>query len=903
MATSSDVAFEVFVKRAVTTIQKEAWGRNSVELRAACTSFLQTLEQHEAGVPFEGSLSVLVLQPLALACATTSSPKVAELALGCLHKLVSHAWLYGESSLFESLMDDGSDVVTQVIRMVVKCGEMPGESLQLQVVQALLTFTTAEHFVAHGDCLMAAVRTVFNLALGADAEIIKRTAGGALLQILNTVVKRITSNMHHVGDNQADGADNAADNTSGAATAASPQRAGRLPRATAGDAPAANGGHAPPPTMRSIARTTSGELHPQAEAQAHVRSCIAGSTPATGGGDLRAGGEPGELASDARTAQFASMAEQRDLRGLEEAIGASSDNLAADAAAAAAGGGGANDDDGGAADGGGDHPHAEGRPSLDRVGSGGAGGGSGGGMPPRGAAEPGGSGGGGAGTSVARTSDSSGGARAPLGAAQQGGAPFGYPGGQQRRMQSLTSLSVMERDVLHVLTAFCKLASRESGLTDVEAYLHQGKLLALELITKVLHNPQHSWVHVRDEFCRHLRQPLCITLLRNCSTTDAPAFALAIKLLVTVMMKRKLRTMLKAELGAFYPLFVLRPLELGRQDLPTLHTVLVAIRPLCAEPQLLVDLFVNYDCDLQAPCLYERTIASLSRLAHLTDAGLESRPHQMGKVQEQARRIELVRSEALRSALSVVGVLKEWASPIREALEARQAAQAQQALLAAAATAPTDEDDPRTTGPGGYGGAALTREPEVERFEAAHSHKASLARGLMMINVKPIKGIQYLLSRGLIPGDQSPASIAAFLRAHISELSKTALGELFGEHDDFSIAIMHAWVDSAPGSWAGVPIDSALRLLLEQFRLPGEAQKIDRIMEKFAERYVIDNPGRVATADGAYVLAFSIIMLNTDAHNPLAERRLAKSNFVEMNTAQVMLPPTDHTASAAEAAG
>lgn len=62
----------------------------------------------------------------------------------------------------------------------------------------------------------------------------------------------------------------------------------------------------------------------------------------------------------------------------------------------------------------------------------------------------------------------------------------------------------------------------------------------------------------------------------------------------------------------------------------------------------------------------------------------------------------------------------------------------------------------------------------------------------------------------------------------------------------------------------------------------GEAQKIDRIMEKFAERYCRDNPGRFRSADGAYLLAFAIIMLNTDAHNPLAEARLRKQDFVAM---------------------
>jgi Sec7-like guanine-nucleotide exchange factor len=39
---------------------------------------------------------------------------------------------------------------------------------------------------------------------------------------------------------------------------------------------------------------------------------------------------------------------------------------------------------------------------------------------------------------------------------------------------------------------------------------------------------------------------------------------------------------------------------------------------------------------------------------------------------------------------------------------------------------------------------------------------------------------------------------------------------------------------------------SALRLYLERFRLPGEAQKIDRMMEKFAEKFCRDNPGNVS---------------------------------------------------------
>ncbi len=82
-------------------------------------------------------------------------------------------------------------------------------------------------------------------------------------------------------------------------------------------------------------------------------------------------------------------------------------------------------------------------------------------------------------------------------------------------------------------------------------------------------------------------------------------------------------------------------------------------------------------------------------------------------------------------------------------------------------------------------------------------------------------------------------------------------------------------------------IDEALRAFLLPFRLPGEAQKIDRLMEAFAERYVRDNPAAFRNADAAYVLSFAVIMLNTDAHNPLAERRLDKAAFVAMTTLPV----------------
>lgn len=75
---------------------------------------------------------------------------------------------------------------------------------------------------------------------------------------------------------------------------------------------------------------------------------------------------------------------------------------------------------------------------------------------------------------------------------------------------------------------------------------------------------------------------------------------------------------------------------------------------------------------------------------------------------------------------------------------------------------------------------------------------------------------------------------------------------------------------------------TALRYFLEGFRLPGEAQKIDRLMEKFASRYCECNPnnGLFTSADTAYILGFSIIMLTTDLHSPQVKNKMTKEQYI-----------------------
>ncbi|KOB74016.1 putative Cytohesin-1, partial [Operophtera brumata] len=132
-----------------------------------------------------------------------------------------------------------------------------------------------------------------------------------------------------------------------------------------------------------------------------------------------------------------------------------------------------------------------------------------------------------------------------------------------------------------------------------------------------------------------------------------------------------------------------------------------------------------------------------------------------------------------------------------------------------------------------------------------NSKAKQMSIGRKKFNMDPKKGIEYLYENGLL--QRTAEDVAQFL--HKGEgLSKTAIGDYLGE-----------------------------RQFLWSFRLPGEAQKIDRMMECFAQRYCQLNPDIFTNADTCYVLSFAIIMLNTSLHNPSVKDKPAPEQFVAMN--------------------
>ncbi|KAJ7169573.1 hypothetical protein C8R46DRAFT_1089245 [Mycena filopes] len=113
-------------------------------------------------------------------------------------------------------------------------------------------------------------------------------------------------------------------------------------------------------------------------------------------------------------------------------------------------------------------------------------------------------------------------------------------------------------------------------------------------------------------------------------------------------------------------------------------------------------------------------------------------------------------------------------------------------------------------------------------------------------------------------------------------------GILASSADPFHIRALRAYISNF--DFVDDPLDVALRKLLMHVGLPRETQQIDRVMEAFAGRYLECNPSLFTSDDHPYILAFSLIMLHTDAFNKSNKRKMSKADYVK-NTRLPGVPP------------
>ncbi|WWD18344.1 hypothetical protein CI109_102794 [Kwoniella shandongensis] len=500
------------------------------------------------------------------------------------------------------------------------------------------------------------------------------------------------------------------------------------------------------------------------------------------------------------------------------------------------------------------------------------------------------------------------------------------------------------KDAFLVFRALCKLTQKSlvsESEKDLRSHSMRSKLLSLHLVLTILKS--HSDLFVNPLVCipsntslemtpflQATKLYLCASLSRNAVSSVNQVFELSVEIFWCML--KSMRAQLKKEIEVLLNEIFIPILEMRHSTIRQKSIILGVFIRLCQDPQALVEIYINYDCDRASlENVYERLMNIVSKIGQThfappskeelgqggsskqasgssgpaippslsTSALAGESGHNAAHYAGLAPEIKL-RRQSLECLVAALKSLVAWSTSTSNAKQTQEdAPRASEDGVGrhhvsgsisgsnAELSAPTPIWPADPSGRSSVSGMASgvntpeIGEDDVDRFESAKQRKTTLLEGIKKFNFKPKRGIAYLVEHGFIRS-KAPHDIARFLLT-TENLSKAMIGEYLGEGDEENVATMHAFVDLL--DFSGMHFTAALRMFLQAFRLPGEAQKIDRFMLKFAERFMQNNPSTLfANADTPYILAFSVILLNTDAHNKnFKQKRMTKAEFIKNN--------------------
>eukprot|EP00535_Pseudo-nitzschia_heimii_P012093 CAMPEP_0197196342 /NCGR_PEP_ID=MMETSP1423-20130617/32306_1 /TAXON_ID=476441 /ORGANISM="Pseudo-nitzschia heimii, Strain UNC1101" /LENGTH=2211 /DNA_ID=CAMNT_0042650137 /DNA_START=205 /DNA_END=6840 /DNA_ORIENTATION=+ len=472
---------------------------------------------------------------------------------------------------------------------------------------------------------------------------------------------------------------------------------------------------------------------------------------------------------------------------------------------------------------------------------------------------------------------------------------------------------------------------RNSSTSTADMVALNNKILSLELQRRVIECAGPGFCNGAGFIQLMQSQNGSIALFKNCMS---PCTEVAyISQQVFLIMCYKFKHHIKDEMQAFMSSIFFRVLESENSTCTNKVLVLESLRSLCRDPFLLSQIFLNYDCDMGSDSLYKDIVGHLSMVcarAMIESNQLEAKGGRVNlKAAEDVAELGLAGCEVLVTILhsflealgmdtnddedmidtagkkiredlnitDIVASVKRRSSTFARFRQNRNLVRSSVLGIANEGTGEARSSDPES--PTAADGEDDVADTILGYFERKRDAEQNLELGVVKFTMDLKKGLRFFIDNGIVTCDAN--DIANFFLDNKDRLDKTQMGEVLGREPDsafikgqpdldpdkggpgFFCRILHHYATSM--DFTGMFFAEAIRLFLSGFRLPGEAQKIDRIMEKFAERFTSQNPDVFPSADTAFILAFSVIMLNTDLHNPSIkeERRMTTDSFIRNN--------------------
>ncbi|KAH9416417.1 Brefeldin A-inhibited guanine nucleotide-exchange protein 1 [Dermatophagoides pteronyssinus] len=428
--------------------------------------------------------------------------------------------------------------------------------------------------------------------------------------------------------------------------------------------------------------------------------------------------------------------------------------------------------------------------------------------------------------------------------------------------------NLYQKDAYLIFRSLCKLSMKPlmdmNNSLDLKSHELRSKILSLQLILQILQNSGPIFQQ-SDMFAVAIKQYLCVALSKNGVSNVMEIFELSLAIFLALFQKFKIY--LKMQIEVFFKEIFLNILETISSSFEHKWMVIQALTRICADAQSIVDIYVNYDCDLSSENIFGRLVNDLSKIAQgggqILDSGI------VNQTQERSMRIK-----GLECLVSILKCMVEWSNDLYVNPNQQTDLVNEKSMIRGLKTEDQQQQSLHETS------SFNNLDDNPEKFEEVKNQKNIIDKGIDLFNMNAGKGIKYLQHHNII--DSQPESVAQFFHQN-DRLDKSNMGEFMGDFNQFNKEVMYAYVDQM--DFSRRDIVSALRFFLEGFRLPGEAQKIDRFMEKFASRYFQTNRNHnlFTSADTVYVLAYSIIMLTTDLHSPQVKRKMTKDDYIKLN--------------------
>ncbi|XP_076440296.1 brefeldin A-inhibited guanine nucleotide-exchange protein 1-like isoform X2 [Babylonia areolata] len=759
--------------------------------------------------------------PFELAC-QSKSPRIVNTALDCLQKLIAYGHLTGNAPDHTT---QGKRLIDRIVDTICSCftGPQTDEGVQLQIIKALLTVVTTNTCEIHEGTVLQAVRTCYNIYLASKNLVNQTTAKATLTQMLNVIFSRM--------EQQAEQENKQRERSNSKASAKSE---GQNSKDGSGEGESREEGQGE--------GQTGDVTSPVSDASEKDPSGETSSTKGRDGSTEKEEEEEGDPSAQSVVRGILTELVDKVVEAHPESAAAASQEPAAAVADTAAEGD--------------DKPSPSSAPSPNSTPA----------EPPSSLPVP---------PSTTTPTPSS----TPVTPAEDGKALTTSDSMEGEAMQGAFS-HILQKDAFLVFRSLCKLSMKPlgDGPPDPKSHELRSKILSLQLLLSILQNAGPVF-RTNDMFINAIKQYLCVALSKNGVSSVPEVFELSLAIFLTLLSNFKQH--LKMQIEVFFKEIFLYILETPSSSFEHKWMVIQALTRICADAQSVVDIYLNYDCDLALANIFDRLVNDLSKIAQGRHA-LE-----LGATPNQEKSMRL---KGLQCLVSILKCMVEWSKDLYINPHS-------QSNLGQDNKPYTETDSDSGKGTmNSYGSvnslssnnsglqASLATAPSdsPEQFEVLKQQKELMETGLELFQKKPMKGIGYLQEQGML--GKSTDDVAEFFHTE-ERLDKTALGDFLGENENFNKEVMYAYVDQM--DFTGMPIVEAIRRFLDGFRLPGESQKIDRLMEKFAAHYCECNPNTelFASADTAYVLAFSIIMLTTDLHSPQIKQgqKMTKEQYIRMN--------------------